>query len=81
MSSELLQYRYDVLASLYWIPCTLQELAQRDFYKNLPTWYIDQILLKLESLGLVVKRKDGVYKAIKGKAKKVLNQRGYEIDD
>ena len=79
--SELLQYRYDVLASLYWIPCTLQELAQRDFCKNLPTWYIDEILLKLETLGLVVKRKDGVYKAVKGKAKKVLNQRGYEIDD
>lgn len=81
MSSELLQYRYDVLASLYWMPCTLQELAQRDFCKNLPKWYIDEILLKLESLGLLVRRKDGVYKAIKGKARIELNKRGYEIDD
>ena len=34
MSSELLQYRYDVLASLYWIPCTLQELAKGIFVRT-----------------------------------------------
>ena len=81
MRSELLQYRYDVLASLYWVPCKLKELSERDFCRNLPIWYIEEILLKLENLGLVVKRKDGVLRAIKGKAKKVLNQWGYEIDD
>lgn len=81
LQNELNQFRYDVLASLYWIPCTQEELAKRDFCLRFPAWFINIILLKLESQGLVVKRKDGVYKAIKGKAKKVLNQLGYEIDD
>lgn len=81
MSSELLQYRYDVLASLYWIPCDDKELNGRDFCKHLPLWYIQDILRKLERDGLIIQRKDGVYKAIKGKARIELNKRGYEIDD
>lgn len=78
--SELLQYRYDALASLYWSPCTIEELSKRDFCKTLPLWYINDILCKLEREGLIFERKDGVYKALKGKARIELNRRGYEID-
>lgn len=29
--NELLQYRYDALASLYWSPCTDKELNERGY--------------------------------------------------
>lgn len=80
MSNELVQYRYDALASLYWIPCTIKELNQRDFCKHLPEWYLRDILNRLKRDGLVIERKDGVWKALKGKARIELNKRGYEID-
>ena len=78
--NELLHYRYDALASLYWSPCSDKELNNRDFCKHLPLWYIQQILQTLERKGYVFMRKDGVWKAIKSKARKELNERGYEID-
>ena len=81
MSSELLEYKYDTLASLYWMPCTVEELSQRDFCKHLPLWYIHTILSGLERAGLLFQRKDGVYKARKIKARIELNKRGYGIDD
>lgn len=34
--NELTQYRFDILASIYAIPCTIEELGQRDFCKKLP---------------------------------------------
>lgn len=78
---ELLQHKYDILASLYWMPCSLKELEEREFCHDWPTWYIVSVLVNLERNGLVKEQKDGIYKAIKTKARKVLNQYGYEIDD
>lgn len=80
MSNELIQYRYDTLASLYWIPCTIKELNQRDFCSHLPEWYLSDILNRLKRDGLVIERKDGVWKAVKTKARPILNYYGYEID-
>lgn len=79
--NELTQNKYDVLASLYWKPCTLRELEERDFCSKWPRWYIVSIVITLESKGLVREQKDGIYKAIKTKARYILNQLGYEIDD
>lgn len=79
--SELLQNKYDVLASLYWMPCSLRELEERDFCSKWPRWYIVSIAITLETEGLLKEQKNGIYKAIKTKARKVLNQYGYEIDD
>lgn len=81
MSNELIQYRYDTLASLYWIPCTIKELNQRDFCSHLPEWYLFDILNCLKRDGLVIERKDGVWKVVKGKTGIELKKRGYEIDD
>lgn len=79
--NELTQNKYDVLASLYWMPCSLRDLAERDFCRNWPLWYIESVLVTLERKGLLKEQKDGIYKAIKTKARKILNQYGYEIDD
>lgn len=78
---ELLQHKYDILASLYWKPCLLRELRERDFCHNWPIWYLMSNLIALENEGLLKEQKNGIYKAIKTKARKVLNQYGYEIDD
>lgn len=79
--NELLQHKYDILASLYWMPCSLRELVDRDFCSHWPIWYIESVLVTLERKGLIKEQKDGIYKAIKTKARKLLNQYGYEIDD
>lgn len=78
---ELLQHKYDILASLYWMPCSLRELEERDFCSKWPRWYIVSIAITLEKEGLLKEQKNVIYKAIKTKARKVLNQYGYEIDD
>lgn len=79
--NELLQHKYDTLASLYWKPCDFNELCGRDFCKNLPKWYLDSIISRLENDGLIVRQKNGIIKALKRKAKQVLNRHDYEIDD
>lgn len=79
--NELLQHKYDVLASLYWKPCDFDELCDRDFCKNLPQWYIHTIISRLEKQGLIIFQKNGIIKAKKRKAKQVLNRHDYEIDD
>lgn len=78
---ELLQHKYDVLASLYWKPCSLRKLEERDFCSKWPRWYIVSIAITLEIEGLVKEQKNGIYKAIKTKARNLLNEYGYEIDD
>lgn len=80
MSNELTLYRYDILASLYWIPCTLSELSERDFCANLPKWYIEEVLVRLERLNLIYERKDGVYCVRRKRARNMLNSLGYEVD-
>lgn len=79
--NELLQHKYDTLASLYWKPCDFNELRERDFCKNLPEWYLHSIISRLEKDGLIVRQKNGIIKALKRKAKQVLNRHDYEIDD
>ena len=79
--NELIQHKYDTLASLYWKPCDFNELCGRDFCKNLPKWYLDSIISRLENDGLIVIQKNGIIKALKRKAKQVLNRHDYEIDD
>lgn len=79
--NELLQHKYDVLASLYWKPCSLRELEERDFCSKWPRWYVTTVLTNLERKGLIKEQKNGIYKAIKTKARTLLNQYGYEIDD
>lgn len=78
--NELTQHRFDILASLYSIPCTIEELGQRDFCAKLPIWYVHAVLTSLERRGYVVKLKSGIYKAVKTKARHILNDYGYEVD-
>lgn len=79
--NELLQHKYDILASLYWVPCSLRELEKREFCSKLPRWYIASVLANLERKGLIKEQKNGIYKVYKARARKILNQYGYEIDD
>ena len=80
MLSGITQHKYDILASIYAIPCTIEELGQRDFCKKLPLWYVHTVLTSLERKGYIIKLKNGIYKAIKSKAKPILNCYEYEID-
>ena len=80
MMSELTQHRFDILASIYALPCTIEELGQRDFCKNLPLWYVQTVLTSLERRGYIVELKSGIYKAVKTKARPILNYYGYEVD-
>ena len=79
--NELLQHKYDVLASLYWKPCSLEELVKRDFCSHWPIWYVTSVLANLERKELIKEQKNGIYRVFKTKARKILNQYGYEIDD
>lgn len=77
---ELIQHKFDILASIYAIPCTLEVLIKRDFCKKLPIWYVNNVLISLQQRGYVVELKSGIYKAVRTKAKPLLNKYGYEID-
>lgn len=80
MINNLFELKYDVLASLYWNPGDEKELKSRDFCKHLPLWFIQRILQMLEHDGLIIEKKDGVYKTLKNKARNELNERGYQVD-
>ena len=78
--NNLLEYKYDILASLYIIPCSLEELCSRDFCRNLPIWAVDKFLYRLEMDGYIKKTQSGIYRTIKKKARRKLNELGYEIE-
>ncbi len=78
--NELLQHKYDVLASLYHSPCTLEELSKRDFCLRLPMWYIHDIIRRLEQDGYLKEGKNGVWETYRRKSKKKLNELDYEVD-
>lgn len=78
--NELTQHRFDILASIYAIPCTFEELVKRDFCKKLPHWYVHDVLTLLKDRGYIVELKRGIYKAVKTKAMPILNKYGYEVD-
>lgn len=78
--NEITQYKYDILASIYAIPCTIEELIKRDFCKKLPIWHVHNVLTTLKHRGYIVELKSGIYKAVKTKARPILNKYGYEVD-
>lgn len=78
--NSLLQYKYDILASVYLAPCSLQVLCTRDFCRDLPIWAIVTYIHSLEKEGYIRQTQSGEYRAIRGKARKKLNALEYEIE-
>lgn len=75
----LTELKYDVLASIFMKPATLQELNAREFLKNCSEYVLDRILMILERNEYAYE-KEGKYYAYK-KTLKILNKRGYELSD
>lgn len=57
--------RYDIIASLYSLPCTYKELLER--FENHTNGFLDMALMRsvnsLEREGKILQTKKGIYKA------------------
>ena len=71
--TELLELQYDVLASIDCEPCTLEELAERDFLKRKSSYASEWSVSQLIQHGYVKEVGNKLY-SVKRKAKKVLKE-------
>lgn len=77
--NSITELKFDILASLFAEPCSGPALCQRDFCKKFAPYIIHIHLMGLVRDGLVKQTKRGQYKAYRTKARKLLNEKGYEL--
>ena len=78
--SPITELKYNILASLYFKPATIEELLEREFLKTTSRYGVERMVHTLDMSGHIYYRGENdkmfVYKE---PARKVLNENGYEI--
>ena len=75
---SFLQMQYDICASLWLMPGTIQDLSRRDFLHNKSDYGIDRCLQQLERKKLIYEKDSKLY--CYKKTVKKLNELGYELN-
>lgn len=74
--NELTEFKFDILASIDMVPCTLEELKNRNFLKNKSEFGICWAISCLIKDGYI-RQTGNKLLSYKAKSKKVLTEKGY----